>query len=498
MSMSLLGRLPMAVKLGVPVAAGLLAAACGTAAGSTAAGSTPAGTPASNGSTTATVIESHAGSAGSFLTNSSGRAVYLWAADSMNKSTCSGACAGAWPPVTTTGKVTAADGAKTADLGTITRSDGSKQVTYDGHPLYYFAGDSGAGPDQRPGQRQLRREVVAGRPGRDEDHRCRRGSRRGQLLLDGAGLIRRLQRGAPAPVAAGADSSREHVPDPVADTDAGRPPRSPGRPASGWAFTGLAVTAFGGPLALAALYAPAGVAGASAGAGLAMAGAVAFFAAPLVIWLRYARRVNGPGGLYSFVEAAAGRRIALVQAGLWIVSYLLYLLYTTAQIVYDTLPAVLPAERRYQPVLEIAIPVALAGVMIAGRRAALLVTGALAAGQIVLAVALDARDPGPPARPGEQLRGLRARRGPGQRGRPDVAAVHLRQPAAVPRRRAGPPGPDDPPRPDRRLAGDRRGRHGRRRPAGRRAGVHPGPHPGDGRGGSASPGTGSPSRSGSG
>jgi predicted lipoprotein with Yx(FWY)xxD motif len=140
MSMSLLGRLPMPVKLGVPVAAGLLAAACGSAAGSTAAG-----TPASSGSTTATVIESHAGSAGAFLTNSSGRAVYLWAADGMNKSTCSGACAGAWPPVTTKGSVTAANGAKAADLGTITRSDGSKQVTYLGHPLYYFAGDSGSG-----------------------------------------------------------------------------------------------------------------------------------------------------------------------------------------------------------------------------------------------------------------------------------------------------------------------------------------------------------------
>ena len=115
---------------------------------------------------------------------------------------------------------------------------------------------------------------------------------------------------------------------------------------------------------------------ASASAGLAMVAAVALFAFPLAIWLRYARQVSGPGGLYSFVEAAAGRRVALVQAGLWIVSYLLYLLYTTAQIVYDTLPAVLPGERRYQPLLEIAIPVALAGVMIAGRRAALLVTGA--------------------------------------------------------------------------------------------------------------------------
>ena len=149
MSVSLLKRVPMAARLGVPVAAGLLAAACGSAAGSTAAGSAPAGTSA-GGSTAATVIESHAGSAGSFLTNGSGRAVYLWAADSMNKSTCSGACAGAWPPVTATGKVTVADGAKAADLGTITRSDGTKQVTYSGHPLYYFAGDSG--PGQTGGQ----------------------------------------------------------------------------------------------------------------------------------------------------------------------------------------------------------------------------------------------------------------------------------------------------------------------------------------------------------
>ncbi len=180
----------------------------------------------------------------------------------------------------------------------------------------------------------------------------------------------------------------------ITGTTAGRPPGLSGRPVSGWAFTGLAVTSAGGPLALAALSAPAMVAEASASAGLAMLAAVALFAGPLVIWLRYARRVNGPGGLYSFVEAAAGRRIALVQAGLWIVSYLLYLVYTTTQIVYGTLPAVLPAERRYQPVLEIAIPVVLAGVMIAGRRAALLAAGGLAAAWLVVpAVAPLAADP---------------------------------------------------------------------------------------------------------
>ena len=174
----------------------------------------------------------------------------------------------------------------------------------------------------------------------------------------------------------------------IGRTSADRPPRIAGRPVSGWALAGVAVTSFGGPLALAALYAPGIVAGASASAGLAMVAAVVVFTFPLAIWLRYSRQINGSGGLYSFVEAAAGRQVALAQAGLWIVSYLLYLLYTTAQIVYDTLPAVIPGERRYQPALEIAIPVALAGVMIAGRRVALVVTGVIAVGQLAIAAAL--------------------------------------------------------------------------------------------------------------
>jgi predicted lipoprotein with Yx(FWY)xxD motif len=71
--------------------------------------------------------------------------VYLWSKDGNGMSACTGACTGAWPPVTTTGQVTASGGAKSSDLGTITRPDGTKQVTYDGHPLYFFAGDSGPG-----------------------------------------------------------------------------------------------------------------------------------------------------------------------------------------------------------------------------------------------------------------------------------------------------------------------------------------------------------------
>jgi hypothetical protein len=150
----------------------------------------------------------------------------------------------------------------------------------------------------------------------------------------------------------------------------------------------VAVVSLGGPLALAALNMPAIVAGASSSAGLAMVAAAVAFGAPLWIWLSYAREVSGPGGLYSFTEAAAGRRVAAVQAGLWIISYLLYVLYTTSQIVYDILPAVLPGEQRYQTVLELVIPVVLAAVMIAGRALTLLVIGLLAAGQLAIAAVL--------------------------------------------------------------------------------------------------------------
>ena len=134
----------------------VLVAACASGSGSStgaAASSSPAGASASNSAAAgsgasgskATVITTASSSAGTFLTDGKGRAVYLWVKDSGGTSACSGACAGAWSPVTTTGTVTASGSAKAADLGTITRSDGTKQVTYAGHPLYYYSGDSGPG-----------------------------------------------------------------------------------------------------------------------------------------------------------------------------------------------------------------------------------------------------------------------------------------------------------------------------------------------------------------
>jgi predicted lipoprotein with Yx(FWY)xxD motif len=143
--------------VGGGAAAAVLIAACSSggsssaAAPTTTAPSASSASPASGSSSSAagasgaTVITTAKSSAGTVLTSGSGRAVYLWVKDTGDMSNCTGACAGAWPPVTTTGTPTAAGSAKASDIGTITRSDGTKQVTYDGHPLYYFSGDSGPG-----------------------------------------------------------------------------------------------------------------------------------------------------------------------------------------------------------------------------------------------------------------------------------------------------------------------------------------------------------------
>ena len=147
------GPIRLGAGLALALGAALLTAACGSSSSSSPSTSTAApaaaggrqSTAAAAGSGSGLVITTKSGSAGAFLTDGSGRAVYLWVKDGKNSSACAGACAGAWPPVTTTGAVTASGGAVMADLSTITRSGGAKQVVYDGHPLYYFAGDSGAG-----------------------------------------------------------------------------------------------------------------------------------------------------------------------------------------------------------------------------------------------------------------------------------------------------------------------------------------------------------------
>jgi predicted lipoprotein with Yx(FWY)xxD motif len=85
-------------------------------------------------------------SLGKILVNSQGRSLYLFKADAGTKSACTGACATAWPPLLAKGNPTAGSGANASLVGTTTRSDGRRQVTYNGHPLYLFIKDT------KPGQ----------------------------------------------------------------------------------------------------------------------------------------------------------------------------------------------------------------------------------------------------------------------------------------------------------------------------------------------------------
>lgn len=82
---------------------------------------------------------------GTVLVSSSGRTLYSLSADSSSASSCNSSCAQVWPPLTTTGAPVAGSGVNATLLGTVTRSDGSKQVTYGGHPLYMYSGDSASG-----------------------------------------------------------------------------------------------------------------------------------------------------------------------------------------------------------------------------------------------------------------------------------------------------------------------------------------------------------------
>lgn len=114
---------------------GLALAACG---------SSGTGTPTASQASSAAVLKSGSTSIGTVLANARGRTLYWFAIDTPTTSKCTGACANTWPPVT--GSARLATGlAATGKFGTIKRTDGTVQVTWNGHPLYTYAGDSAAG-----------------------------------------------------------------------------------------------------------------------------------------------------------------------------------------------------------------------------------------------------------------------------------------------------------------------------------------------------------------
>ena len=119
----------------------LAVAACGATGGGASASPTPPTTPTGQ---PATVGIASTG-LGEILVDSQGRTLYLFAKDTGMTSTCSGACATAWPPLRATGQPAAGGGANAALLGTTPRSDGGPQVTHNGHPVYLFFKDQKAG-----------------------------------------------------------------------------------------------------------------------------------------------------------------------------------------------------------------------------------------------------------------------------------------------------------------------------------------------------------------
>lgn len=122
------------VWVGAAVAApALLLAACGGSSGTSSSGTSTSDHAR---------VTTHANGQVSYLTDSTGRSLYLFESDHGSESSCGSGCDTVWPPLTTDGQPHTAPGTHAGMLGTISRSDGSTQVTYGGHPLYYYSGDS--------------------------------------------------------------------------------------------------------------------------------------------------------------------------------------------------------------------------------------------------------------------------------------------------------------------------------------------------------------------
>jgi predicted lipoprotein with Yx(FWY)xxD motif len=106
-------------------------------------------------SPTGVVVDARSSSLGTILVGSTGRTLYLFEADKDSRSTCYGSCATVWPPLTTKGTPRAGSGIKPSLLGTTKRTDGTTEVTYNGHPLYYYVADSSPGQTTGQGRNQF-------------------------------------------------------------------------------------------------------------------------------------------------------------------------------------------------------------------------------------------------------------------------------------------------------------------------------------------------------
>ena len=133
-------------SIGALAGLALVVAACsGGGSGGGLYGASPTSPPSTGGSAPVAVVDLRGTKLGQTLVDSQGRTLYLFEADMAGKSNCDGACASAWPPYLSDGVPKAGTGVTGGLLGTSPRGDGGAQVTYRGHPLYYYAGDNAPG-----------------------------------------------------------------------------------------------------------------------------------------------------------------------------------------------------------------------------------------------------------------------------------------------------------------------------------------------------------------
>ena len=132
--------------LALGLATVLLAAACGGTAATSSPTPSPTATPSPTPSPTIVAKVATDAKLGKILVDSAtGKTLYTWAKDSDENSQCYDQCATFWPPFVTTAKTVAADGVTTGKFSTTARKDGSLQVTFNSHPLYFYARDAAAG-----------------------------------------------------------------------------------------------------------------------------------------------------------------------------------------------------------------------------------------------------------------------------------------------------------------------------------------------------------------
>lgn len=123
-------------------------AAGGPSYGTASTGKSPGSTSGSPGGTTsagAGAISTAKIPLGEVIVDGQGFTLYMFDKDTGGTSSCIDACAKAWPPATTTGAPTVGGGLQQSKVNLVSRPDGSKQIAYNGHPLYRFGGDTAAG-----------------------------------------------------------------------------------------------------------------------------------------------------------------------------------------------------------------------------------------------------------------------------------------------------------------------------------------------------------------